>query len=47
MTSLFKLEGNDLLGVTAVGRTTVFLLRLNDLSRLQIRQALIVQELYP
>jgi hypothetical protein len=45
-TDHFKLEGNYLLGVTAVGRTTVFLLRLNDPSRLQIRQALIVQELY-
>lgn len=43
----FKLEDGYILGLTPVGRTTVFLLRLNDPTRLQVRQALISQELYP
>ena len=43
----FKLEEAHILGRTPVGRTTVFLLKLNDPVRLQIRLALISQELYP
>jgi len=46
-TDHFKLEDGYILGLTPVGRTTVFLLRLNDPTRLQVRQALIFQELYP
>jgi hypothetical protein len=34
-------------GITALGRTTVFLLQMNETSRLQLRQALAVQGLYP
>jgi HNH endonuclease len=43
----FKLEDGYILGLTSVGRTTVFLLKLNEPTRLQIRQALILEELYP
>lgn len=43
----FKLEDGYILGLTSIGRTTVFLLRLNEQTRLQVRQALISQELYP
>ena len=43
----FKLEDSYVLGQTPIGRTTVFLLKLNDPARLPIRQALISQELYP
>ena len=43
----FKLEDGYILGLASVGRTTVFLLKLNDPTRLQIRQALISEELYP
>lgn len=34
-------------GLTATGRTTVFLLQINERSRAQLRQALIGQNLYP
>lgn len=44
---IFKLEDNYIQGITPVGRTTVFLLKLNEPTRLRIRQALILQELYP
>lgn len=43
----FGLAGGTILGLTPVGRTTVFLLRLNESSRLQLRQALAQQGLYP
>jgi hypothetical protein len=43
----FQLEGGFIVGITAVGGTTVFLLQLNETSRLQLRQALVTQGLYP
>jgi 5-methylcytosine-specific restriction endonuclease McrA len=43
----FELENAYILGLTAIGRTTVFLLRMNEIARLQLRQALIDQGLYP
>ncbi|QSJ19754.1 HNH endonuclease [Nostoc sp. UHCC 0702] len=46
-TDHFKLEDGYIVGLTAIGRTTIFLLKLNDLTRVQIRQALIMQNLYP
>jgi hypothetical protein len=46
-TDHFKLEDAYILGLTSIGRTTVFLLRLNEPTRLSVRQALLLQELYP
>ncbi|BAZ53445.1 hypothetical protein NIES4103_61210 [Nostoc sp. NIES-4103] len=46
-TDHLKLEDGYIVGLTAIGRTTIFLLKLNDLTRVQIRQALIMQKLYP
>jgi HNH endonuclease len=43
----FNLKDGFILGVTAVGRTTVFLLKMNEAPRLQLRQALALQGLYP
>jgi HNH endonuclease len=43
----FKLERGYILGQTSLGRTSIFLLRLNDPTRVQIRQALIQQKIYP
>jgi HNH endonuclease len=43
----FQLEGGFIVGINAVGRTTIFLLQMNETSRLQLRQALSVQGLYP
>ena len=43
----FQLEGGFILGLTAIGRTTVFLLRMNETMRLQLRQSLAAQGLYP
>jgi hypothetical protein len=43
----FQLEGGFILGLTATGRTTLFLLKMNEASRLQLRQALASQGLYP
>jgi hypothetical protein len=43
----FNLEGGYIVGLTAAGRTTIFLLRMNEPSRLQLRQALADQGLYP
>jgi hypothetical protein len=43
----FQLEGGFILGLTEIGRTTVFLLRMNETSRLQLRQSLAAQGLYP
>lgn len=43
----FELEGGLIKGVSAVGRTTVFLLKMNEVKRLQLRQALASQGLYP
>lgn len=46
-TEHFALAGGIILGLTPVGRTTVFLLRLNEPSRLQLRQAMAQQGVYP
>lgn len=43
----FKLDGATIQGLTAIGRTTIFLLQLNQVGRLQLRQALVAQGLYP
>jgi hypothetical protein len=43
----FLLNGGFLQGLTATGRTTLFLLKINEASRLQLRQALATQGLYP
>mgnify|MGYP002654918095 CR=1 FL=1 len=43
----FYLERGFILGLTPVGRTTTFLLRMNQRNRLQLRQALLAQGLYP
>ncbi len=43
----FKIEKNYIVGLTDIARTTIFLLKLNDSKRLMIRQALILQKLYP
>jgi hypothetical protein len=43
----FQLEGGFILGLTEIGRMTVFLLRMNETSRLQLRQSLAAQGLYP
>jgi HNH endonuclease len=45
-TEHFQIENSYILGRTPSGRTTVFLLKLNEPIRLQIRQALIAQALY-
>jgi HNH endonuclease len=42
----FQLEEGSILGLTAVGRTTIFLLRMNEINRVQLRQALVAQGLY-
>ncbi|MBD1917960.1 MULTISPECIES: HNH endonuclease signature motif containing protein [Cyanophyceae] len=43
----FQLDGGYILGLTAIGRTTLFLLKFNEPSRLQLRQTLAAQGLYP
>ncbi len=43
----FKIEGSYIVGLTDIGRTTIFLLKLNEPKRLMIRQALILQRIYP
>lgn len=43
----FTLEKTRLLGTTATGRATVFLLKLNASTRLSYRQVLIAQGRYP
>jgi hypothetical protein len=43
----FQIDQGYILGKTTIGRTTIFLLRLNEPKRLMIRQALILQKLYP
>jgi HNH endonuclease len=43
----FQLQEGYILGLSATGRTTVFLLRFNDLTRIQVRQNLIAYGLYP
>jgi HNH endonuclease len=43
----FQLQEGYILGLSAIGRTTVFLLRFNDLTRIQVRQNLIAYGLYP
>ena len=43
----FQLQGSSIVGMTAIGRTTVFLLRMNDSDRLKLRYSLIAQGVYP
>lgn len=43
----FKIERGYIVGLTDIGRTTIFLLKLNESKRLMIRQALASQNLYP
>jgi hypothetical protein len=43
----FQLQEGYILGLSAIGRTTVFLLRFNDSTRIQVRQNLIAYGLYP
>jgi HNH endonuclease len=43
----FQLEGGFIVGTTVIGRTTIFLLQMNEPSRLQLRQALATQGMYP
>jgi hypothetical protein len=43
----FQLEVGFIQGLTATGRTTVFLLKMNEAGRLQLRQTLASQGLYP
>ncbi|NEO85243.1 MAG: HNH endonuclease [Spirulina sp. SIO3F2] len=43
----FELEGGLIKGLNATGRTTLFLLKMNETKRLQLRQALASQGLYP
>jgi hypothetical protein len=43
----FELNGGRIEGVTAIGRTTVFLLKMNDSNRLQMREVLISEGFYP
>ena len=43
----FQLNESNIIGLTAIGRTTIFLLKLNEPKRLLIRQALSLQQLYP
>lgn len=43
----FALEGGFIKGLNATGRTTLFLLKMNESRRLQLRQALASQRLYP
>lgn len=43
----FNHDQGYITGLTATGRTTVFLLQINERSRVQLRQALLNQNLYP
>jgi HNH endonuclease len=43
----FRLDGGHILGLTSTGRTTVFLLQMNEPSRLQLRQMLAMEKFYP
>jgi hypothetical protein len=43
----FQLGNEYVLGRTAIGRTTVFLLKFNEPTRLMIRRSLLLQLLYP
>lgn len=43
----FRLDGAQIVGITQTGRATVFLLKLNEQKRLQVRQVLMDQGLYP
>lgn len=43
----FKAYKGTLIAITATGRTTIALLKMNDVRRLQLRQALALQGLYP
>jgi hypothetical protein len=37
----FRFEGASIVGITAIGRTTVWVLNLNDVRRLELRSALL------
>ena len=43
----FKQDNGFIQGLTATGRTTLFLLQINEIARLQLRQVLALQKLYP
>lgn len=43
----FRLDNGQIIGIATTGRATVFLLKLNEPKRLQIRQVLMAQGLYP
>ncbi|MGD1904068.1 MAG: HNH endonuclease [Geitlerinemataceae cyanobacterium] len=43
----FKIENGQIEGLTAIGRTTIFLLRFNTPQRVQLRAALAARGLYP
>jgi hypothetical protein len=43
----FELEAGFIKGLNATGRTTLFLLKINEAKRLRLRQALASQGLYP
>jgi HNH endonuclease len=42
----FRLDEGLILGLTSIGRTTIFLLQMNESSRLQLRRALVDQGLH-
>jgi HNH endonuclease len=43
----FQLQQGFIVGLTAIGRTTIFLLKLNAPMRVQSRQSLLLRKLYP
>jgi hypothetical protein len=43
----FKLQGPLVIGLTPIGRTTVYVLAMNARHRLNVRSELIVQGLFP
>jgi hypothetical protein len=43
----FRLEGVELVGLTARGRTTIVVLAMNDPTQVAIREVLIAEESYP
>lgn len=43
----FRLKRERIVGLSPIGRATVFLLKMNEPSRLQVRQVLMAQRLYP
>jgi len=43
----FRWNGAVLLGITNVGRTTAYVLAINDLLRIALRESLIVEKIFP